>query len=294
MHGDDEHHDLPPALSRKRRSSEPAYCAGRPSFIDPPASTDKIVATYAEGEAIEIVWRAEYQLEGNSFTDIDRSQIVKPDGMTCSEFDTSGVSKCTWVPDETQIGDHPHCATVYDPYGRSSERRCILIQLYEACEEGLERVGKYCLPPCSAGYERDASINCVDIDECASALALCTTIVETCANNNGGFTCPCSAGFERDATGTCVDIDECARKTDNCANTVEKCINSVGSFSCPCASGFERNIDERCLDINECSKETHDCTEFTETCENTFGSFRCTQSSAFKMMILRQAMMSGY
>ena len=282
MGRNDDHHDSPSALSRKRRSDEPAYCAGRPSLIMPPSEVETIVAEYVAGEAIEIDWVAEYQLDGNSFTDIDRYQFVTPDGMTCSAFDASGVSQCTWTPEESQIGEHPHCATVYDPYGRSSERRCILIQLFEACDEDLERVEKYCLPPCSTGYERDESINCVDIDECSVAFGPCSPIIETCANNNGGFTCECSLGYERDATGACIDVDECALKTDNCANTVEKCNNSVGSFSCSCAPGFERNSDGDCIDIDECATGADSCAPVVETCINDIGSFTCPCSAGYE------------
>jgi hypothetical protein len=51
---------------------------------------------------------------------------------------------------------------------------------------------------CGAGFAASGAgflATCVDIDECATGLNDCESVVATCANTSGGFDCPCATGF---------------------------------------------------------------------------------------------------
>ncbi|CAG5111138.1 Oidioi.mRNA.OKI2018_I69.chr2.g5472.t1.cds [Oikopleura dioica] len=225
------------------------------------------VWVWTSGLNITIEWKASYTLGNDTFTDISRNQFSSPHGMTCTAFDSDGEATCSWTPtaDQARQGEHPHCAVVYDPYGRASERRCTTLRVYPPCDVGTERVGSACLAVCNSGYQRDDNGDCIKI----------------CSNNIGSFTCLCTSGYERIESGVCIDIDECGRGTDTCAPTIENCVNTFGSFHCPCSSGYERDADGDCVNIDECSKGTDTCNDFTEDCEDVPGSFTCACASGY-------------
>jgi len=207
-------------ISRNVRSTEPDHCLGRPSFHGKsPVQGSEQVEVWVLGLKIVIDWEASYSIGGVTFYDVPRYQFSRPTGMTCTPFNSSGKAVCTWFPTVAQAaqGEHPHCAVVYDRYGRASDRQCVTLRVY---------------PPCAEGEERQGSV-CVDIDECARGTDTCATTIETCVNNIGSFDCPCSSGYER-VEGVCVDIDECAREIDTCHDEKERCDNVAGSYECIC------------------------------------------------------------
>ena len=299
-------------ISRNVRSTEPDHCLGRPSFFGKsPVQGSEQVTVWVLGLKIVIDWEASYSIGGVTFYDVPRYQFSRPTGMTCTPFNSSGKAVCTWFPTVAQAaqGEHPHCAVVYDRYGRASDRQCVTLRVYPPCAEGEERQGSVCVDidecargtdtcattietcvnnigsfdcPCSSGYKRGADGVCADVNECADGSHTCAATVETCVNSIGTFDCPCSSGYERDASGNCVDIDECARGTDTCATTIETCVNNVGSFDCPCSSGYERGADGVCGDIDECAVGSHSCAAIVETCVNNVGSFECPCSSGYE------------
>ncbi|CAG5109418.1 Oidioi.mRNA.OKI2018_I69.chr2.g3961.t1.cds [Oikopleura dioica] len=118
------------------------------------------------------------------------------------------------------------------------------------CNDGYEGDGvDYCIEvidectsnPCPAEQECTAD-DCLDIDECADNLHVCSDGT-SCENTFGGYFCNadnnqpscdpnCDAGFFCDsATETCVDIDECSEGTHDCKD-FESCRNTNGKFMC--------------------------------------------------------------
>jgi hypothetical protein len=166
-----------------------------------------------------------------------------------------------------------------------------------ACKNGFSGDGTSCVvADCSPGFERDATGACVDINECATGRANCSTDA-TCSNTSGGFLCRCNPGFGGDgvtcdvsscmpgftlnAGGTCVDVNECA--TAGVCDAGTTCVNLPGDFRCDagrvCPAGSEV-VNGNCSDINECMTGANNC-DANATCGNMSGGFRCTCKAGY-------------
>ena len=129
----------------------------------------------------------------------------------------------------------------------------------------------YCI--CNEGYEGDASVSCININECLNNQ---TCPVNTnCTDTDGSFLCLCKEGFEL-INSVCTDINECIDYTDCPLNS--NCTNTIGSFECVCNVGYFHSPDQSsyCSDINECLEGYDTCAINSSTCTNVIGSFECT------------------
>lgn len=188
LEGTDDHDDH---HGRHRRSAEPEHCYGKPSFSgESPEQGSERYEIYEPGLKVEVNWEVSYSVGDETFYDIARYQFSRPNGMTCSSFDSNGKATCTWYPTAAQAeqGEHPHCAVVYDRFGRASDRQCVTLRVYPPCAEGEVREGSVCV--CTSGYEEIDGI-CTDIDECARGIANCHPEKEICENSPGSFECIC-------------------------------------------------------------------------------------------------------
>ena len=296
------------SISRSIRSTEPDHCLGRPSFSgESPEQGSEQVEVWVPGLKIEVGWEVSYSVGGVTFYDVPRYQFSRPNGMTCTAFNSSGKAVCTWFPTAAQAaqGEHPHCVVVYDRFGRASDRQCVTLRVYPPCDEGEVREGSVCVDAdecadgshtcasnevctdiigsfscsCAPGWEGSAG-SCGDVDECSDGTHICSN-TEVCTNTPGSYNCDtCKTGFVRDGA-SCIDEDECA-EADACGAN-ENCSNTYGSFTCSCVDGYARDASSGlCTDINECIAGTHTCATTIETCVNTAGSFECACSSGYE------------
>ncbi|XP_017280304.1 fibulin-1 [Kryptolebias marmoratus] len=134
---------------------------------------------------------------------------------------------------------------------------------------------------CYEGFTlQNDSLNCVDVDKCASGTHNCAA-TSVCINAAGSFLCQpketCGTGFTRDAAGGCVDISECAADPGPC-RLGQTCINAVSSFICDgtaatCPRGYRLSADgTRCQDVDECLIGEK-CG--SHICVNLEGTYRC-------------------
>ena len=148
---------------------------------------------------------------------------------------------------------------------------------------------------CDDGYQTSQDgESCEDIDECTTNAHDCNPISETCANNDGSFTCDCATGFTLDTDDDICKIDcedgsirhsnntacvECSGPGANLESDLCACsddnsaLNSDGN-ACECNSGYETSGD-LCADIDECDVGTDNCTDISEVCNNNNGSYTC-------------------
>ena len=181
-----------------------------------------------------------------------------------------------------------------------------------SCTDDVCSLNEECVSPtgidcrCKAGFERDDTKICLDIDECGAEDS-CDQNAD-CFNTDGSYECKCRQGFFGDGlscfTGTCsdsncpekqkcvspttldcecivgflfdeystcVDVDECEQEP--CSENAE-CLNTEGTFNCSCSTGFVGD-GFSCSDIDECVDNVHDCSYEAE-CINTKGSFTCS------------------
>lgn len=115
---------------RTGRATEPDHCGGKPEFISPsPEEGDHIQVSTSS--TVTIQWAAVYESNGQLSTDLDRAMFNAPSGMSCTALDAQGKASCHWATSSSDIGKHPLCAIVYDKFGRSSDRRCVTIEVNE-------------------------------------------------------------------------------------------------------------------------------------------------------------------
>ncbi|XP_077637121.1 epidermal growth factor-like protein 6 isoform X1 [Crocuta crocuta] len=119
----------------------------------------------------------------------------------------------------------------------ANPQTCALTNCQYSCEDTEE--GPRCLCPSSGLHLAPNGRVCIDVDECASAKAICP-YNRRCVNTFGSYYCKCHVGFElKYVRGRydCVDINECAGNTPPCS-LYASCLNTQGSFKCKCKQGY--------------------------------------------------------
>lgn len=183
------------------------------------------------------------------------------------------------------------------------------------CQSGFAGDGKTCTESgCDAGYAKNASGVCTDVNECTTGQNDCATnaLGGQCLNGQGSYTCKCKAGltgdgktcscavgYQFDATGSCLDINECTTGEDDClaAGQGGQCANKPGGFtcscktgltgdgktSCACQKGYAVGPTGACVDIDECATGTSTCVADADggKCANKPGGFSCTCKTGF-------------
>ncbi|XP_054634692.1 nephronectin a isoform X1 [Dunckerocampus dactyliophorus] len=80
---------------------------------------------------------------------------------------------------------------------------------------------------------------CVDVDECATGLAVCPRC-RKCINTFGSYICKCHDGFDLQYVNgkhQCIDVNECALRPSRCSSFAT-CYNTRGSYKCKCKDGY--------------------------------------------------------
>lgn len=236
-------------ISRNVRSTEPDHCSGRPIFYGKsPVQGSEQVEVYEPGLMIEIDWEASYSIGGVTFYDIPRYQFSRPSGMTCTPFNSSGKAVCTWFPTVAQAaqGEHPHCAIVYDRYGRASDRQCVTLRVYPPCAEGEEREGSVCVcKPMS--YENamstirewiDMTTEVLEEAEHGRAYKFDVRMHKLLRNALGSYDANCTTPYDFDRIGKnefAIWEKQATRSSDVCvqATTVKAGLNAwVDNYAC--------------------------------------------------------------
>ncbi|XP_057698638.1 nephronectin a isoform X5 [Corythoichthys intestinalis] len=90
---------------------------------------------------------------------------------------------------------------------------------------------------------------CVDVDECASGIAVCPRF-RKCINTFGSYICKCHDGFDLQYINgkyQCIDVDECSLEIGRCG-VYATCFNTPGSYKCKCKDGY-RGMGRDCKPI---------------------------------------------
>ncbi|KAM6972658.1 nephronectin a isoform 2-T2 [Aplochiton taeniatus] len=90
---------------------------------------------------------------------------------------------------------------------------------------------------------------CVDIDECATGMAVCPRF-RKCVNTFGSYLCKCHDGFDLQYINgkyQCSDVDECSSGQSHCSSFAT-CYNTPGSYKCKCKDGY-RGAGQDCKPI---------------------------------------------
>uniref|UniRef100_K1QLB6 Fibrillin-1 n=1 Tax=Magallana gigas TaxID=29159 RepID=K1QLB6_MAGGI len=129
---------------------------------------------------------------------------------------------------------------------------------------------------CDAGFKKDASGSCVDINECTLGTDTCDTNAE-CTNTVGNFTCSCKTGFSGDgySCSACNSTHYGVNCSSPCTciedNTAD-CNDVTGQCNCK-ATWNGTNCD---VDVDECVLGTDDCNSSIEICVNRDGGWNCS------------------
>ncbi|MCP9257598.1 Nidogen-like protein [Dirofilaria immitis] len=159
----------------------------------------------------------------------------------------SGVCKCKsgWT------GDGKLCIDINECFGEPS-----VCGAHALCENSP---GSYSCQ-CNIGYIFDNNGKCIDLDECAEGIVVCSGNKNStiCVNTDGSYECRCAPGY---------------------AGNPDSSHGCVGSYECECADGFQRDqYTGQCVDINECK---YDPCDKAAVCTNLHGSFRCVCTDGF-------------
>ncbi|XP_078415478.1 epidermal growth factor-like protein 6 isoform X2 [Cetorhinus maximus] len=144
----------------------------------------------------------------------------------CKHGECIGANKCKCYPGFTG----KTC--------NQDSRTCAMANCQYGCEDVKGET--HCLCPSSGLQLGPNGKTCIDIDECATAKALCPPL-RRCVNTFGSYFCKCQTGYELKYTEgkyRCIDIDECAAKSTHSCSANADCHNTQGSFTCKCKQGF--------------------------------------------------------
>ncbi|KAJ3614451.1 hypothetical protein NHX12_018023 [Muraenolepis orangiensis] len=118
-----------------------------------------------------------------------------------------------------------------------SARTCGMANCQYGCEVSKGEVRCQCPSP---GLQLgDDGRTCVDVDECATGIAVCPRY-RKCVNTFGSYVCKCDEGFDLQYVSgkyQCTDVDECSSGHSHCSSYAT-CYNTPGSYKCKCKSGF--------------------------------------------------------
>ncbi|XP_064595773.1 adhesion G protein-coupled receptor E2-like [Liolophura sinensis] len=153
-----------------------------------------------------------------------------------------------------------------------------------------EKVGVRNLCLCSAGAQRSAKGQCLDIDECEKKPERCGNNA-VCVNTEGNHRCACAEGYrqrEGKEVGCNLDIDECTENPTICGNN-SVCTNTMGNYTCACAEGYRQRKDEevgcslskQVSDIDECTENQTICGN-NSVCANTVGNYTCACAVGYR------------
>ncbi|XP_077575065.1 nephronectin a isoform X2 [Stigmatopora nigra] len=96
---------------------------------------------------------------------------------------------------------------------------------------------------------------CVDVDECASGMAVCPRF-RKCINTFGSYICKCHDGFDLQYVNgkyQCIDVNECSSEHGRCG-VYATCFNTPGSYKCKCKDGY-RGTGHDCKPIPKVAVE---------------------------------------
>lgn len=136
---------------------------------------------------------------------------------------------------------------------------------------------------CSAGYEKDGTEKCVDINECTVPSHDCVTN-STCTNTVGSFTCACNNYYTGDGKVGCTFCkvpSSCGSSCMQCpggapfcrdnGNSTSQCVQCMNNTDC--GIGYECSSEGACVDTDECTLGTDGC---QQNCHNISGSYYCS------------------
>ncbi|TRY66213.1 hypothetical protein DNTS_006058 [Danionella cerebrum] len=129
----------------------------------------------------------------------------------------------------------------------SNARTCSMANCQYGCEVLKGEVRCQCPSP-GLQLAPDAR-TCVDVDECATGLAVCPRF-RKCINTFGSYICKCHDGFELQYINgkyQCQDLNECSLGQHQCG-PYAMCYNTPGSYKCKCKEDY-RSVGYDCKPI---------------------------------------------
>lgn len=246
-------------------------CNDKPRFISPTPAQGSTFQT----NILQIFRLSFYVTSTRSITKVD---ITSPAGMTYTSLQSvssqpgSVFVATSWTPQENQIGIHIVCALAGDSIGKTSESRCINVNVNDVspCLSGPCQNNGTCV---RNGLTQNYTCTCVpgftgrfceiDKDECSSGPCQNDG---TCLDLINRFKCQCVAGY----TGNQCEIDKNECTSGPCQNN-GTCLDLINRFECQCVPGYTGTQCE--IDINECA--SNPC-ENQVTCNDLVNFFNCT------------------
>ncbi|XP_065938381.1 uncharacterized protein [Magallana gigas] len=251
-------------------------CNDKPRFISPTPAQSSTIQT----NILQIFHLSFYVTNTRSITKVD---ITSPAGMTYTSLQSvpsqpgSVFVTTTWTPQQNQVGIHIVCALAEDSIGKTSESRCININVNDVspCLSGPCQNNGTCV---RNGMTQNYTCTCVpgftgrfceiDKNECLSGP--CQN-GGTCLDLINRFECQCVPGYTGNQCE--IDINEC---TSGPCHNDGSCLDLINRLECMCVPGY---TGSRCeIDINECA--SNPC-ENQATCNDLVNFFNCTCLSGF-------------
>nr|XP_034306316.1 protein jagged-1a-like isoform X6 [Crassostrea gigas] len=225
-------------------------CNDKPRFISPTPVQGSTIQT----TTLQIFRLSFYVTSTRSITKID---ITSPAGMTYTSLQSvpsqpgSVFVATSWTPQENQIGIHIVCALAEDSIRKTSDSRCINVNVNDGgpCLSGPCRSNGTCV---RNGLTQNYTCTCVPGFTgrfCEIEIIECTS--QPCQNNGtcldliNKFECQCVPGYTGSQCET--DINECSSLPCQNGGT---CLDQINRFECQCVAGYTGTQCE--IDIDEC------------------------------------------